>query len=87
MEDLVIKCGFLRSWNPNRGYGFIEIPGPKFPLETYFLHARSILDGQNPPPQNALVRFEVGKSRGTGKYPSAEKAIIVDPRNVGMGSL
>jgi len=87
MEERIIKCGFLRSWNALRGYGFVEIPGSKFPVETYFLHARSILDGQNPPPQHALVRFEVGKTHGNGKFPSAEKATVVDPRNVGKGSL
>jgi len=77
-----IKVGFLRSWTP-KGYGFVEIPSDRFPVETYFLHARSIVDGENLPPKHALVRFEVGAQRPGGKYPLALNAIIVDPRSIG----
>jgi hypothetical protein len=79
----VIKVGFLKHWNPVKNYGFVEVPGDRFPLEMYFLHAREIVDGQNPPPKRALVRFEVGQQRTGGRYPVATQAMIVDPKSLG----
>jgi hypothetical protein len=80
---VMIKVGFLRTWNHDRGYGLVEVAGERFPIQTYFLHSRHILDGPNPPPKNALVRFEAGPAREGGKFPSALKAIIVDSKSFG----
>jgi hypothetical protein len=82
MEDVIIKIGLLRSWNPNRGFGFIDVPAAVFPLQKYFLHATDILEGSNPPPVGCMVRFEAGPPRKQGLFPAAKKAWIIAPKNV-----
>jgi hypothetical protein len=82
MEDVTIVIGMLRSWNKDRGFGFVEEPTPSFPIKKYFLHAAEILEGQNPPPVGSLVRFEVGEPGRGGKFPACKKAWIVAPKDV-----
>jgi hypothetical protein len=82
MEDVTIIIGILRTWNRDRGFGFVEEPTASFPIKKYFLHAHEILEGQNPPPLGSLVRFELGAHAPGGKFPSAKKAWIVAPKDV-----
>jgi hypothetical protein len=77
MEDVEIVVGILRSWNINRGFGFLEQPTPSFPIKRYFLHVRDILEGPCPPPVGSLVRFEIAPPLKDGKFPMAKKALIV----------
>jgi cold shock CspA family protein len=77
MDDVIIKTGVLRTLNLDRGFCFVDVPGPKFPLDRYFLHFTDIMEGPNPPSIGDRVRFEVGKSRGKGKYPAALNAWIL----------
>jgi len=82
MEEVIIKIGLLRSWVAARGFGFVESPTSRLPLERYFLHISDILEGSNPPPVGSLVRFEVGPPRKEGQLPLARKAWIIDPKDV-----
>ena len=84
--DVAIKIGLLRSWNMERGYGFIDVPSATFPVQKYFLHATDILEGSNPPPVGSIVRFEAGPPRRAGKFPAASKALIIPPGDVQIGS-
>jgi hypothetical protein len=76
MENVEI-VGILRSWNEDRGFGFIEEPTQTYPIRRYFLHVREILEGPCPPPVGSLVRFEKAPPLGSGKFPMAKKALIV----------
>jgi cold shock CspA family protein len=76
MENVEIAVGLLRSWNADRGFGFVEQPTGNFPIKRFFLHVREILEGPCPPPVGSLVRFEVGPPLKDGKFPMAKKALI-----------
>jgi hypothetical protein len=82
MEDVIIKIGLLRSWNSDRGFGFLEVPSATFPIHKYFLHVSEICEGTNPPPVGSMIRFEAGPPRNNGKYPNARKAWVIAPTNV-----
>jgi cold shock CspA family protein len=71
------KTGILRSWNSNRGFGFIEVPSNTFPIQKFFIHVSMILEGPCPPPVGSIVRFEPGPSRKEGLLPTALKCWIV----------
>lgn len=86
-DNVIIKIGLLRSWNTGRGFGFIDVPTTVFPLQKYFLHVSDILEGSNPPPIGAMVRFEVGPARKAGQLPAAKKAWIIEPKDVAKGAL
>jgi cold shock CspA family protein len=83
MESNVdVKVGLLRSWNAERGFGFIECPTTKLPLKRYFLHLSEILEGTNPPPVGGLVRFQEAPPRKEGQLPLAKKAWFFDAKDI-----
>jgi cold shock CspA family protein len=71
------KTAKLKSWNEDRGFGILEVPGSTFPLERYFLHISEIKEGPCPPPRNCVVRFEAGPPHKPGQLPCALRALIV----------
>lgn len=77
-----VKVGLLRSWNAERGFGFVECPSPKLPLQRYFLHITEILEGTNPPPVGGLLRFQEAPPRKEGQLPLAKKAWFFDPKEL-----
>lgn len=80
------KTGILRSWNTDRGFGFIEVPSKAFPLQKFFLHISMIKDGPCPPEIGSIVRFEPGPPRKEGQLPVANNAwIVVLPERVPVG--
>lgn len=77
MSDSVFKTGILRSWNVQRGFGFVEVPGNTFPIQKYFMHVSMVMEGPCPPPVGSIVRFESGPKRKEGELPTCLKAWIV----------
>jgi len=77
--DAVYKTGILRSWNIQRGFGFLESPTNVLPLQRFFLHISEIKCGLNPPLVGSLARFEVDPPRKAGQLPLAVRAWIIDP--------
>ena len=51
--------GYIKSWNDERGFGFIGRPGEM----DVFLHI-SMIDGQWRPQRGVRVSFDVEKDRG-----------------------
>jgi len=71
------KTGILRTWNNDRGFGFIETPSKTFPIQKYFLHVSMIQDGPCPPEIGSIVRFTPGPPRKDGQLPVANDAWVV----------
>lgn len=82
------KTGILRTWNNDRGFGFVEVPSNTFPIKKYFIHISMILEGPCPPPIGSIVRFEPGVPRKEGQLPTASKAwIVVLPETTSKAAL
>jgi hypothetical protein len=80
MKDLKRKCGVIRSWQKDRGFGIIVVPNTS-PLEKYFLHISNIFDGTDSPTVGQLAYFKVSDKPVTpGKFPLA-LAVRIDVVN------
>jgi hypothetical protein len=69
--------GILKNWKPT-GYGFVRALSNRFPIQEYYIHAKMIKHGPNPPPAGSMVRFEPGPPQKGGTLPTAQNAWIID---------